>query len=706
MRYFAVLLAATAMTTACSAPEPRAALPEPPVAKVQPTRLEKHGDVRVDDYYWLKERENPEVIAYLEAENAYTQAVMAHTEPMQEQIFEEIVARIPEQDASVPYRKGDYLYYHRYVEGGEYPIYCRKKGSLEAPEEVLIDGNKEAEGHEFFALRGVDPSPDQTKLAYAVDTVGRRLYSLRVRDLETGQDLAEAIPDVTPNHAWAADSRTLFYTRQHPETLRWYRIFRHRLQGDPASDVVVYEEPDEEFNAYVYKTKSERYIVIGSEQTLSSESRILEADRPEGEFRVFQPREENHEYSIDHGADGFYIRTNWQARNFRLMKAEEGATGKASWSEVIPHRDDVLLTGFELFRDHLVVSEREAGLIHLRIRRLSDGEEHDLDFGEPAYLASIGDNLELDSNVLRFEYTSLTTPDSVFDYDMDDRTRTLLKEEPVLGGFEKRDYVTERLWATAQDGTKVPISIVYRKDFPRDGSRPLWLYGYGSYGASMNASFRSSRLSLLDRGFAFAIAHVRGGQEMGRQWYEDGKLLKKMNTFTDFVDCGRFLIEQGYTSADRLFAEGGSAGGLLMGAVTNLAPDLFRGVISHVPFVDVVTTMLDSDIPLTTSEYDEWGNPNEKESYDYMLSYSPYDQLEAKAYPALLVTTSLHDSQVQYWEPAKYVAKLRVLKTDDNPLLLKTNMEAGHGGASGRFKRHHDTALAYAFAFDLLGIPE
>jgi oligopeptidase B len=706
MRRLIALFGCLTLTFACSTPDPAALAPAPPIAKVEPTRLEKHGHARVDDYYWLKERENPEVIAYLEAENAYTRAMLAHTEELQETLFEEIVARIPERDASVPYRKGDYYYYHRYVEGGEYPLYCRKKGSLDAEEEVLIDGNREAEGHQFWALRGFAPSPDHTKLAYAVDTVGRRLYTLRFRDLATGADLAEEVADITGNHAWAADSATIFYTRQHPETLRWHQIYRHEMGTDPAADVLVYEEADEEFSSYVYKTKSERYLVIGSDQTLSTEARFLDAAQPEGAFQVFLPREENHEYSIDHVGDRFYLRTNWQATNFRLMTAREDATAKENWIETVPHREDTLLASFELFDNHLVVSERSQGLIHLRIRRLSDGKEHDLDFGEPAYLAYVGDNPEPGTTILRFEYTSLTTPDSVFDYDMESRERTLLKEEPVLGGFDKQDYVTERLWATAGDGVQVPISIVYRRGFPRDGSRPLWLYGYGSYGSSTNASFRSSRLSLVDRGFAFAIAHIRGGQEMGRQWYEDGKLLKKMNTFTDFVDCGRFLVEQGYTSPDRLFAEGGSAGGLLMGAVTNLAPELFRGVVSHVPFVDVVTTMLDSDIPLTTSEYDEWGDPNVREYYDYMLSYSPYDNLAAKAYPALLVTTGLHDSQVQYWEPAKYVARLRTLKQDTYPLLLHTNMEAGHGGATGRFKRHRETALAYAFALDQIGVTE
>ena len=680
-----------------------AATPEPPVAKIVPHELEIHGHVRTDDYYWLREREDPEVISYLEAENAYTGAVLAHTEQFQQELYDEIVGRIKQDDSSVPYRLDDYYYYSRYEEGGNYPIYCRKKGSLDGEEEVGLDVNQLAEGHEFVSVRGVRVSPSHKLLAYGVDTVGRRFYTLKFRDLETGEDLADEIPDVTPNLAWASDDKTIFYTRQDPETLRWFQIYRHVIGTDVADDELVYEEADEEFSSFVYKTKSKRYIILGSDQTLSSEYRYLDANDPQGEFQLFSAREPDHEYGIDHFGDRFFIRTNDAgAKNFKLMSTPLDATAKENWQEVLPHRDDVYLVDVEMFRDHMVVSERKDGLLQLRIKPWSGEGEHYLDFGEPAYLAYPSDNYELDTKVLRYSYTSLTTPNSTFDYDMTTREKTLLKEEEVLGGFDKANYVTERLEAPATDGTLVPISIVYREGTEKDGSNPLLLYGYGSYGASLDASFRSYRLSLLDRGFAFAIAHIRGGQELGRDWYENGKLLKKMNTFTDFVDCGRYLVDQGYTSPDRLFAEGGSAGGLLMGAVTNLAPELFRGVVSHVPFVDVVTTMLDDDIPLTTSEYDEWGNPNEKEYYDYMLSYSPYDNLEAKGYPSILVTTGLHDSQVQYWEPAKYVAKLRALKTDDNRLLLKTNMEAGHGGASGRLKRHKETALTYAFLLDLV----
>ncbi len=698
-----VLAGALSACVTLDGPDPMTDL-RPPMAKAVSTELEKHGHVRVDDYYWLKEREDPEVIAYLEAENEYTDAVLAHTSGFQQELFDEIVARIKEDDSSVPYREDAFFYYTRFEEGGEYPIYCRKKGSLDAPEEVLLNGNHLAEGHEFFQLRGVNVSSDHKIVAYGTDTVGRRFYTLKFRDLETGEDLPEAIPNVTPNNAWANDGTTFFYTRQHPQTLRWYRIYKHEVGTDPSQDELVYEEADEEFDSFVFKTKSKRFLLLGSAQTQSSEYRFLDAGNPSGEFQLFLPREENHEYSIDHFGDKFFIRTNWEAKNFRLMEAPIGATTKNEWSEVLPHRKDVFLSNFEIFRDHLVIAERKGGLIQMRIRPWDGSEEHYLDFGEPAYDAGFGDNPEFDTTVLRYEYSSLTTPESVYDYDMTTRDKTLLKQDEVVGDFSPDDYITERLHAPARDGVEVPISIVYRKGLETNGENPLLLYGYGSYGYSLDASFRSYRLSLLDRGFVFAIAHIRGGQELGREWYENGKLMKKMNTFTDFVDGGRFLVERGYTSPGHLYAQGGSAGGLLMGAVTNLAPELFHGVVSEVAFVDVVTTMLDSDIPLTTSEYDEWGNPNEKEAYDYMLSYSPYDNLEAKAYPHLLLTTGLHDSQVQYWEPAKYVAKMRRLKTDDNRLLLKTNMEAGHGGASGRFKRHKETALVYAFLLDLEGL--
>ena len=674
-----------------------------PVANVVPKQLVAHGDTRIDDYYWLRERDNPEVLAYLAAENAYTEAVMAHTKALQETLFEEIVGRIKEDDASVPYRKGDYFYYDRFEPGGEYHIYCRRKGSMQAPEEIVLDGNALAKGHEFFSLRGLGVSTDQNLLTYAVDTVGRRFYTVRFRDLRRGRDLADAIPDVTGNTVWANDNKTVFYSKQHPETLRWYQIYKHVLGTDVGQDELVYEEKDAEFECWVDKTKSERFILIPSQQTLSTEILYVEADDPNTDFKVFLPRRRGHEYWIEHFGGNFLVRTNDNAANFRLASTPIASTSMANWTELIPHRDDVFLDDFDVFRDFLVVSERKAGLIQMRVIAWDRSGEHYLDFGEPAYRADFGDNYGLGSNILRFKYTSLTTPWSVYDYDMNTGEKTLRKEDPVLGGFDKDDYVTERLHAPASNGTLVPISIVYRKGTRRDGQNPMLLYGYGSYGLSIDASFQSWRLSLLDRGFIFAIAHVRGGQELGRHWYEDGKLMSKKNTFTDFIDCARYLTREKYTNRELLFAQGGSAGGLLMGAVANMAPGMFKGIVNHVPFVDVMTTMLDADIPLTTSEYDEWGNPNDEAAYKYMLSYSPYDNIEAKDYPNQLVTTGLHDSQVQYWEPAKYVAKMRALKTDNNRLLLKTNMEAGHGGASGRFKRHRETAFAYAFLLDLAG---
>jgi oligopeptidase B len=678
----------------------------PPVAKVVPVDLEMHGQVRTDNYYWLNKRDNPEVVAYLEAENAYTEGVMAHTGGLQQALFEEIRDRIKQTDMTVPYKKDDYFYYTRFEDGKEYPIHCRKKGTLDASEEVMLDVNLMAEGHEFFSVGPFKVSSGQDTLAYPVDAVGRRIYSIHFKDLSSGEILADVIPDVTANMAWAEDNKTLFYAKQDPATLRWHRVYRHVLGTDPAHDQLVYEETDETFSCFVLKTKSKQYIMIGCQQTLATEFRYLEADDPQGDLRLFLPREREHEYWVDHYRDHFYIRSNDQAKNFSLLKTPVVETGKENWAEVIPHRDDVLLEGFELFRDHLAVVERERGLVQIGLHPWSGEGGHYLDFGEPAYLARLGDNHEFDTPILRYTYTSLTTPESVFDYNMATREKELLKQEEVLGGFDAGNYQTERLSAAAGDGTEIPISIVYRKGTQRDGDNPLLLYGYGSYGHSMDAAFNPERVSLLDRGFVYAIAHVRGGSELGRWWYEDGKLLKKNNTFTDFIACAEHLVANQYTSPDKLFALGGSAGGLLMGAVLNMRPDLFKGVVASVPFVDVVTTMLDESVPLTTSEYDEWGNPNDQTYYDLMLSYSPYDNVETKAYPNLLVLTSLHDSQVQYWEPAKWVAKLRMLKTDQNRLLLRTKMEAGHGGVSGRFKRYKEVALVYAFLLDLVGISE
>jgi oligopeptidase B len=694
-----VLVPAALATSPAAAQQPEIT---PPVAKVVPQRLEAHGHVRIDDYYWLRERDNPEVIAYLEAENAYTEAVMAHTEELQETLYQEILGRIKQTDLSVPVFDNGYYYYSRTEEGKDYPVYARKQGSLEAAEEVLVDVNELAEGHGFTSVRSPEVSPGNDLIAFAQDTVGRRFYTIRFKNLTTGEMLPDELPATTGNMAWANDNRTLFYARQDPETLRSYQIYRHVLGSDPAGDELVYQEDDVEFSCYVRRTKSDEYIIIGSSQTLSNEYRYLRADDPGGSFSLFLPRERHHEYSIDHFGDHFYIRTNHDAENFRLMRTPVDSTAKAHWEEVIPHRDDVLLEGFDVFRDYLVVMERREGLLQLRVRAWSGAEDYYLDFGEPAYAAYPSGNPEMDTRILRYRYTSLTTPNSVYDFDMTTRERTLLKREEVLGGYDPADYVSERVYATARDGARIPVSIVYRQDWERDGSRPLLLYGYGSYGASMDASFSSVRLSLLDRGFAYAIAHVRGGMEMGRHWYEGGKLLMKKNTFTDFIDVAQFLIVERYTTPLVLFAQGGSAGGLLMGAVVNMRPELFRGVIAAVPWVDVVTTMLDASIPLTTSEYDEWGNPNDETYYRYMLSYSPYDQVAARAYPNMLVTTGLHDSQVQYFEPAKWVAKLRALKTDDNRLLLKTNMEAGHGGASGRYRRYREIAFQYAFMLDLI----
>ncbi|GMQ80622.1 MAG: oligopeptidase B [Rhodothermia bacterium] len=677
---------------------------EPPIAKTDPVKLEMHGDVRTDEYFWLRERENPEVIAYLEAENEYAEAMTAHTEDLQDALFEEIVGRIKQDDSSVPYRDGDYWYYTRYEEGGDYPIFARKRGSLDAREEIMINANELAEGHEFYSIRGTDVSSGDNILAYSQDTVGRRFYTVRFKNLDTGEFLDDVIEDVTGNVAWANDNKTIFYTKQDKETLLWNQIYRHELGTARSEDVLVYEEPDDTFSAFVFKTKSKDFVIIGAEQTLSSEYRFLDATNPTGSFKIIQPREENHEYSVDHYGNYFYMRTNWEATNFRLMRTPIVVTDKTDWEEVIPNREDVFLQGFEIFKDQLVLSERKEGLLQLRVRPWDGSEEHYLDFGEPAYRASISINPEFDTQILRYSYTSMTTPNSTYDYDMVTREKKLLKEQEILGGFDKSDYTTERVFATARDGVRVPVSIVYRNSTTLNGASPLLLYAYGSYGSSMDATFSYSRLSLLDRGVVYAIAHIRGGQEMGRQWYENGKLFKKKNTFTDFIDVAEYLIDEGYADPTRLFARGGSAGGLLMGAVTNMRPDLWQGVIANVPWVDVVTTMLDDSIPLTTSEYDEWGDPNEKAYYDYMLSYSPYDNVEAKDYPNMLVTTGLNDSQVQYWEPAKWVAKIRALRTNDNLLILKTNMEAGHGGATGRLKRHRETAFEYAFLLDLAGI--
>ena len=677
--------------------------PVAPVAEKRPYALELHGDVRVDDYYWLREKKNPEVLAYLEAENAFTDAVLADTGDLQSELFEELKNRIQPDDASVPALFNGYYYYDRYVEGGEYPLHCRKKGNVDAPEEVMLDVNHIAEGHDFCSVRGVAVSSDSKLLAWAVDTVGRRKYTIHVNNLENGKALSDEISDVTGSLVWANDNRTLFYTKQDPETLRSYQVWRHVLGTDPIDDVLIYEEADPTFSVSAWKTRSTKYILIESDQTLASEIHFIDADNPEGKLRVVAPRERGVEYSVAHVGERFLIRTNLDAKNFRLVEAPVAHPGRDHWKELIPGREDVYFQGFEEFEDFMVVTERRGGLRHLRIIPWSGGEEFEIEFDEPAYVTWVDENHEMKTGVLRYGYSSLNTPETIFEMDLATKERKLLKQEPVLGGFVSENYTVERLMAPAQDGVMVPISLVYKNGIPRNGTSPLLLYAYGSYGSISEAWFKPAVVSLLDRGFVYAVAHVRGGQEMGRWWYEAGKLLKKKNTFTDFIDCGQFLVDEGLTAPDRLFAKGGSAGGLLMGAVSNMAPDLFAGIIANVPWVDVVTTMLDDTIPLTTSEYDEWGNPNDPEYYDYMLSYSPYDNVEAKAYPALLVTTALEDSQVQYFEPAKWVAKLRAMKTNDDALLFKCEMAAaGHGGVSGRFKRYHETALEYAFMLEVL----
>ena len=680
-----------------------------PVAEKKIKELTAHGDTRIDEYYWMndyfkKGPDSTKVVDYLKAENAYLDTMMSGTKKFQEELFAEMKGRIKEKDESVPVLNNGYYYYSRTEEGKQYYKYCRKKGSLDAPEEILLDADKMAEGSGYFSATGFSISPDNKLMAYGIDKLSRRQYTIYIKNLETGELLKDEIKGTGGNAVWAADNKTLFYTSNNPATLLSEKIRKHKLGSDATTDVTVYEEKDPSNYIGVYKTKSRDYIVIYSSATLSSEYRIVKASEPDASFSLFQPRIKDVLYGIDHWGDKFLIRTNLDAKNFRLMETPVDKTTRENWKEVIAHRTDVLLEDIDVFKGHWVITERKEGLLQMRIREIASGKEHYLDFGEPAYAAYVGANPEFNTTNLRYNYTSLTTPNSVFDYDMNSKNKKLMKEQEVLGGFNKADYVTERVYATAKDGAKVPVSIVYKKGTKKDGSAPLLLYAYGSYGASMDASFSSNRLSLLNRGFIYAIAHIRGGQEMGRQWYEDGKLMKKKNTFTDFIDCGEFLIKEKYTSKGHLYAMGGSAGGLLMGAVVNMAPDLWNGVVAQVPFVDVITTMSDPTIPLTTNEYDEWGNPADKDAYFYMKSYSPYDNLEKKNYPNMLVTTGLHDSQVQYFEPAKWVARLRVLKTDKNLLLLKTNMEAGHGGASGRFDYLKEIAMEYAFLMALEGI--
>ncbi len=677
-----------------------------PMAKIIPKELEIHGDKRTDNYYWLNDRDNPDVLTYLNAENDYTKRLMQHTETFQKTLFEEMKGRIKEDDTTVPYKLNGYWYSTRYETGKDYPVFVRKKESLEAPEEILFDCNVMAKEHAYFNLGAIAISPDNTLAAFSTDIVSRRQYTIQIKNLRTGEIYDDKILNTTGSATWANDNKTLFYARKDEQTLRSHKIFKHQLNAPEAEDVEVYHEKDETFNTFVYKSKSKKFIVIGSSSTLTTEYRFLDANTPDAEFNLFQKRIRELDYSISHYGDHFYIIANSDgATNFKLLKTKLNATEKEHWEEVLPHRDDVLIEDIEIFKSHLVINERENGLNRLRIMSWNGKEDYYLPFNSETYTVFIGNNPDFESDSLRYGFNSLTSPSAIIDYNFRTKQSEVKKEQIVLGGtFKKENYVSERIWATARDGTRIPMSLVYKKGMKRNGKNPLLQYGYGSYGSTIDPSFSSIRLSLLDRGFIYVIAHIRGGEYLGRQWYENGKLLKKRNTFTDFIDCSRHLIEQAYTSKEHLYAYGGSAGGLLMGAVINMNPELYHGVLAAVPFVDVVTTMLDDSIPLTTGEYDEWGDPNRPVYYNYMKSYSPYDNVEAKAYPNLLVTAGLHDSQVQYWEPAKWVAKLRALKTDKNKLLLHIDMDSGHSGASGRFESLKEVALEYAFLLDLEGI--
>lgn len=698
------LILVTGLLFSCNQQKQKKVDLQAPVAKIEAHELTEHGNTRIDNYFWLRNRDSLDVLDYLHAENDYTKAVMQETDSFQTQLFEEMKGRIKQTDESVPYKLNGYFYYTRYEEGKEYTIYCRKKENLDATEEIMLNENEMAEGFAYFAIGSTSVSEDNKILAYSVDTVSRRNYTIKFKNLETGEIYPDEIPNTSGGMTWANDNKTVFFSKK-DETLRSFQIVRHELGVPVENDVLVFQEDDATYRVFVYKTKSKKYLVIGSGSTLSSEYQILEADKPLGEFQMFQERQSDMLYSISHFGDRFYIRTNLEAKNFRLMMCPEKATGMENWTEKIAHREDVLLEDFEIFKNYLVLSEKSNALDHIRIIPWNGSEEHYLPFEEEAYLAYTSTNPEFDTDILRYGYMSMTTPGSTFDYNMNTKEKTLLKQQEVLGGFNKDEYETKRLWAIAQDGVKVPVTLVYKKSMlKKDGSNPLWITGYASYGSSSDPYFSTTRLSLLDRGFVYAIAHARGGQEMGRKWYDDGKMLNKKNSFTDFIACTEFLHAEKYSSPEKTCAWGGSAGGLLMGAIANMRPDLYNSIIAAVPFVDVITTMFDATIPLTTSEYDEWGNPNEKEYYHYILSYSPYDQVSKQAYPNLLVTTGYHDSQVQYWEPAKWVAKLRAYKTDNNMLLLQTNMDFGHGGASGRFEALKEMALEFAFVMKAMGM--
>ncbi len=701
-----ILFISLIFATSCKTDDMKNNKIKPPIATKKTKKLEKFGDIRIDNYYWLNERENPEVISYLEAENDYYNKITAHTNNFKETLFQEMKSRIKENDSSVPYKSNDYFYITKYIKGGQYPVYSRKKESLKATEEIIFDVNKMAENHDYFALNNFSISPNNELATFGVDTVSRRQYTIQIKNLKTGKIYPEKIENTTGSATWAADNKTIFYTKKDPKTLRSYAIMKHVLGTPVKDDIEVFNEKDDTFSTFVYKTKSKKYIVIGSSSTLTTEYRILDADNPKGEFKLFQPRQRGLEYHISHFKDHFYIITNKDgAKNFKIMKTSKNKTSLDNWIDEIPHREDAFLEDFSIFKDYLVLEERNNGLSKIRIKKWDNSNDYYLPFNEETYAVDVHSNPEFDTDILRYSYNSFTTPSSVIDFNMQTKDKEIKKEQEILGGkFDKNNYKSERIWATARDGVKIPVSIVYHKNTKLNKDTPLLLYGYGSYGYTLEDRFSSTRLSLLDRGFIYAVAHVRGSQYLGRDWYENGKLLKKKNTFFDFIDSAKHLIDKKYTSPKHLYAEGGSAGGLLMGAIVNYNADLFHGVIAAVPFVDVLTTMLDDSIPLTTGEYDEWGNPNKKEYYNYMKSYSPYDNVTNKNYPNMLVTTGLHDSQVQYFEPAKWVAKLRELKTDSNILLLHTDMKVGHGGASGRFNALKDIAIDYSFLLDLEGL--
>ena len=675
----------------------------PPVADKQPKTITVHGDSRVDDYFWLREQSNPKVTDYLKAEDAYTDAVMKPTVALQDTLFKEMVGHIKETDDTVPYRRGDYFYYSRTTAGLQYPVHCRKHGSLSAPEEIVLDLNEMAKGQKFMALDVYEVSDDGSLLAYSTDNVGYRQYTLQVKDLRTGMLLSERIERVD-NAAWASDNKTLFYVTEDAVTKRHDKFFRHVIGTDKTD--LVYDEKDELFDIDLFRTRDRAIIVLQIAAKTSTEARFIPAANPTAPLTVVAPREPGHEYDIDHRGDLFYIRSNKGAKNFRVVTAPVAHPAEANWKELVAHRPEVKIEGMDAFAGHLVLSEWENGLQQIEVMDLGSRERYRIAFPEPVYAATAGPNFVFSTATLRYSYQSLVTPASVYDYDMTTRKATLLKQTEVPGGFDRSAYASERVFATAQDGTKIPISLVYKKGVPRDGSAPLLLFGYGSYGFSVSPTFSSQRLPLLDRGVVYAIAHVRGGGELGEPWRDAGRMMNKINTFTDFISSATFLIGEKYTSTQKLVIQGGSAGGMLVGAVANMRPDLFKAVIAQVPFVDVLNTMLDATLPLTTSEYIEWGNPNEKPAYDYMAKYSPYDNIKAQAYPAMLVKVSVNDSQVSYWEGAKFVAKLRATRTDSNPLLLKVNFGAGHGGASGRYDALHETALNWAFALWEMGSNE